>query len=96
MSKTRKSSENEFQPIFTKRMGSLEIAVFEWEGNEGRVNHSTKLTYSFKRKESEVWENSDYLPTSELLLAAKLFDIAHSAIVERIQERREKGIAIAK
>lgn len=72
------------RPFWKRRMGGLEIACFEWEGEDNRLSHTTKLTYSFRRRDSDNYENSDYLPSSELLTAAKLFDLAHTAIIDRL------------
>lgn len=74
------------KPVWKQRMGNLEVAVFEWPGDDGRLSHTTKLTYSFRRKDSDAWETSDYLPSSELLIAAKLFDIAHSEVHHRLEQ----------
>ena len=75
-------------PIFRRRYGAVEVAVFEWPGEIERVSHTTKLTYSFKRKNSDVFETSEYLPTSELLAASKLLSDAHSAIVDRLEQQK--------
>jgi hypothetical protein len=76
-------------------MGALEVACFEWVGDDGRLSHTTKLTYSFRRKDSEAWETSEYLPNTELLAAAKLFDLAHTAVHDRLDQairaRRDAG-----
>jgi len=72
--------------VWKRWIGALEIAVFEWPGEDGRLSHTTKLTYSFRRKDSDAWETSEYLPTSELLGASKLFDLAHSAVHERLEQ----------
>lgn len=74
------------KPVWKRRMGALEIALFEWHGEDGRLSHTSKLTYSFRRKDSDAWETSEYLPSSELLAASKLFDLAHSAVHERLEQ----------
>jgi hypothetical protein len=88
MSNVPETLEHKAAPIITRRIGSLEIAIFEWESEDKRVSHSTRLTYSFRRKNSNTWETSEFLPTSELLAAAKLFDLAHTAIMERLASRQ--------
>ena len=95
MSDKQEKLEGSQGPVITRRLGGLEIAVFEWEGEERRVSYSTKLTYSFRRKNSTSWEISEFLPTSELLGAAKLFDLAHSAILERLDARRRRAASLA-
>lgn len=86
MSTTSEATKN--LPCYRRRDGSLEVAVFEWPGENGRLSHTAKLTYSFKRKESETWETTEYLPSSELLSASKLLGDAHSAIVDRLEQKR--------
>lgn len=80
-------------PMFRRRYGAMEVAVFEWPGGNERVSHTTKLTYSFKRKDSEVWETTEHFPTSELLSASKLLSDAHSAIVDRLDEQKRERSA---
>ena len=72
-------------PVFSKKFFPVQVAVFEYE-NEGRLNHSVKLTRSFKRNEEAEWETSEYLSTQDLLPAAKLLSEAYSAIQTRLHE----------
>jgi hypothetical protein len=72
-------------PVFSKRFFPVQVAVFEYE-NEGRLNHSVKLTRSFRRSEESEWETSEYLSTQDLLPAAKLLSEAYSAIQARMQK----------
>lgn len=90
MKSVKSGKESGQRPVFSRRVGSLEVAVFEFSGESGRLSHTVKLTYSFRRKDSETWEVSEYLPTSELLAAAKLLDIAHTEILERSEGRVRK------
>ena len=85
--------ESRHKPVFRRRYGTLEVAVFEWPSEDGRISHTARLTYSFRRKENDEWESSDYLPTSELLAASKLFMDAHSAIHDRLQLKREATVS---
>jgi len=78
------------RPVFRRRFGGVEVAVFEFKSENGRLTHSAKLTYSFRRRDSEKWEVSEYLPTSELLTASKLLEIAHTEIMGRVEASGRK------
>lgn len=78
------------KPVFERTYFPVRVAVFEHEGEGGRLNYTAKVTKTFRRGEDQPWENSEYLGLDELLPAAKLMEGAHAFIQTRLQQRYER------
>lgn len=90
---------NNSKVVFERVFFPVKVAVFEHQGEEGRVNYTAKVTKSFRRGEDAEWENSDYLGTDDLLPGAKLMEAAHAYIMSKqqasYQRKREDRQAVA-
>jgi len=73
------------RPVFSKRYFPVEIAIFEHKNEDGRLNHSIKLTRTFRRDEESEWEQTEYLATQDLLPARELISEAFAFIQGRLQ-----------
>lgn len=73
------------RPVFSKRYFPVEIAVFEHKNDDGRLNHSVRLTRTFRRDEESEWEQTEYLATQDLLPAGELLSEAYVFIQGRLQ-----------
>jgi hypothetical protein len=83
-------AKNSKRPVFERVYFPVRVAVFEHEGDEGRVNHSTKVSKSFRRSEDAEWENTDFLGEDDLLPAAKLLEAAFAFVQSKKQMRYER------
>jgi len=70
------------EPIKTIRIGYIEASIWENE-NDGRKTHS--VTFRGSYKDGEEWKNSDSYWTRDLLLLAKVADLAHTAIFTELR-----------
>lgn len=77
--------ERKAGPVFAKTYFPVQIALFEHE-NDGKLNHSVKLTRSFRRDEQSDWETTEYLGAQDLLSAARLLGEAYDVIQSRLND----------
>lgn len=82
----RSNGSQKQRPIFSKAYFPVQIAVFEHTTDGGRLNHSVKLTRTFRRDEQSEWESTEYLGAQDLLPAARLLGEAYEAIQQRLDE----------
>ena len=96
-------STNQNAPIGHLRVGSIEVAIWENEGQYG-PQYSTTLKRKYLREELDqatgemrkVWDETGSIPFSELLNAAKALDLAYNAIHRRkelIRAQRDQAAA---
>ena len=78
------------KPVFERVYFPVRLAVFEHEGEGGRINYSAKVTKTCRRGEDQPWENTEYLGPDELLAGAKLLEAAHAFIQSKLQRRYER------
>lgn len=78
------------KPVFERVYFPVRIAVFEHDGDEGRVNYSAKVSKSFRRSDDSEWESTDFLGPDDLLPAAKLIEAAYAFIQSKQQMRYER------
>jgi hypothetical protein len=88
-----KANEKKSRLVYSNRFFPVAIGVFEHRNDEGRLNHSVKLTRSFRRGPEAEWEQTDYLSAQDLLPAAKLLDEAYAFVQKRLQQAYQESRA---
>ena len=68
------------KPVHTIRIGSLEAAIWENDGDNGTFH---AVTFSRKYRKDDRVRNSDSFSGSDLLALAKLADMAHTWTLEQ-------------
>ena len=71
------------KPISEVRIGRVKAAIWP-NGTEGRTRHN--VTFSRLYKNGEEWKSTQSFGRNDLLLLAKVADLAHSRIFELQQE----------
>jgi hypothetical protein len=75
------------RPAFSKRYFPVQLSVFEYRnGEDQRLNHSLKLSKSFRRTPESDWETSDYLAPEDALVAAQLLTEGYIWVQHRRNE----------
>ena len=77
------------RPVWTRKYWPVDIAVFEYVNGDERLQHSVKLTKSFRRDEESEWETTDFLSGQDLLTARELLADAYRFIQARLQKAFE-------
>jgi hypothetical protein len=77
------------KPAHKIRSGAIEVAIWRQEGEKGPW-YSVTMSRSYKK--DEQWKQSDSFGSDDLLLLAKLLDLAHSWILTE-QQRTHKTAA---
>lgn len=72
------------KPVHEVRLGRIKAVIWANEV-EGGVRHNVQLCRLYKKE--DAWEQSDSFGRDDLLLVAKVADLAHSWICERPQEK---------
>ncbi|MEO1324988.1 MAG: hypothetical protein AAFV59_18510 [Pseudomonadota bacterium] len=72
------------QPIETHKDGRLTAAIWENEGEHGKIYNAT-LSYSYRDREGN-WRDTSSIPGNELLKAARLSEMAYAS-VRRLKEQ---------
>ena len=76
-------------PIWTKKYWPVEVAVFEYASKDGRLQHSVKLSKSFRRNDESDTEFTDFLSAPDILIAKELLSDAYRFIQARLQKAFE-------
>ena len=71
------------KPISEVRIGRIKAAIWP-NGTEGRTRHN--VTFSRLYKDNDQWKSTQSFGRNDLLLLAKVADLAHSRIFELQQE----------
>ena len=71
------------KPISEVRIGRVKATIWP-NGTEGRTRHN--VTFSRLYKNGEEWKSTQSFGRNDLLLLAKVADLAHSRIFELQQE----------
>ncbi len=74
------------KPIQEIRIGAIKAAIWENETVNG-IRHS--VTFSRIYKEGDQWKRTDNFRRDELLVLAKVADLAHTWIIEQIPAKEE-------
>ncbi|MCC7291859.1 MAG: hypothetical protein IT449_07350 [Phycisphaerales bacterium] len=72
------------KPVHEVRLGRIKAVIWANEV-EGGVRHNVQLRRLYK--DGDNWEQSDTFGRDDLLLAAKVADLAHTWICERSQDK---------
>ncbi|MDX2201043.1 MAG: hypothetical protein SF069_18980 [Phycisphaerae bacterium] len=76
------------KPVHTIRFGSVKAAIWENKGEKGtHYNVSVARLY----KQGNDWKLSDSFGRDDLLVAAKVLDLAHSWIHEQAAAKPEEA-----
>ena len=75
-------------PIIKIRDGSMAATVWENIGKDGKIFLSVRVTRSYQDADNN-WQESDRFSGNELLRAARLFEQAYTAQLERRQAKPE-------
>lgn len=73
------------KPVHKIRAGALEVAVWRREGEKGPF-YNVSMSRSYKQ--GEEWKQSDSFGQDDLLLMAKLLDMAHTWILNQQQQSK--------
>ena len=80
------------KPIHEVRLGLIKAAIWH---NQTRVGERHNVTLTRLYRNGDVWKESTHFGRDDLLLAAKVLDLAHSWIYQQDRaERAEKGEAV--
>jgi hypothetical protein len=72
------------KPVHEVRIGTIKAAVWKNETDNGRY-YSTSLQRSYK--DGNEWKHTDYFGRDDLLVVAKVADLAHTWICEQNQNQ---------
>jgi hypothetical protein len=75
------------KPVHEVRIGAIKAAVWRNENDNGVRYYSINLQRSYK--DGNEWKNTDYFGRDDLLVVAKVADLAHTWICEQVQERNQ-------
>lgn len=78
------------KPIHEVRIGSVKAAIWENDTANG-TRHSVTFTRIYK--DGDQWKHSDSFRRDELLVLAKVADLAHTWIVEQTRTTAEAPAA---
>ncbi len=75
------------KPVAQVRIGSIKAAIWKNEGGNGsRYNGTFQRLY----KDGAQWKSSESFGRDDLLVLAKVADLAHTRIFEMQEEAREE------
>jgi hypothetical protein len=78
------------KPIHKIRDGAIEVSIWKNEGEKGpRYSATHRRSY----KQDEEWKDSDSYGQDDLLILAKLLDLAHTWILTQQQQQRSQQAA---
>jgi uncharacterized Zn finger protein (UPF0148 family) len=75
-------------PVFTRRLGGVEVTVHETEARGVPICHSVRLTYSHRRANMAKWEFSENIPASQISAAITLLEEAKQ-LIERHSKKAQ-------
>ena len=76
------------EPVHNIRAGAVELAIWKNDGERGPW-YSVSATRSYKQ--GEEWKQSDSFGQDDLLVLAKLFDMAYSWIWTQQQQAQQQA-----
>jgi len=80
------------RPVHEVRLGLIKAAIWH---NLTRVGERHNVTLTRLYRNGDVWKESTHFGRDDLLLAAKVLDLAHTWIYQQDRtERAEKGEAV--
>src|SRR5262245_30155494 len=76
------------KPVHDVRLGLVKAAIWINEHENG-IWYQVNINRSYKDKEGDEWKSTDYFNRDDLLLVAKVADLAHTWICEQHQDRNQ-------
>lgn len=76
-------------PVHTARLGRIQAAVWANPNGEGRTFYNVTITRGYKEEGSDEWKDSDSFGRDDLPLVAKVADMAHTWIFQKLAEKSE-------
>ena len=76
------------KPVHEVRLGLIKAAIWH---NLTRVGERYNVTLTRLYRNGDLWKESMHFGRDDLLLAAKVLDLAHTWIYQQDRERTEKG-----
>ncbi len=76
------------KPVHEVRIGLIKAAVWH---NMTRAGERYNVTLTRLFRNGDVWKESNHFGRDDLLVAAKVLDLAHSWIYQQDRERPHKG-----
>jgi hypothetical protein len=77
------------KPAHRIRSGVIEVAVWRNESEKGGTWYSVTMSRSYKQ--GEEWKQSDSFGQDDLLVLAKLLDMAHTWIMSQPQQSKQQA-----
>lgn len=74
---------NRNRPVHEVRLGFVKASIWENTNPDKSTRHNVTLTRFYRDKETDQWKNSESFSRDDLLLVAKVADLAHSWICEQ-------------
>jgi hypothetical protein len=77
------------KPAHRIRSGAIEVAVWRNESEKGGTWYSVTMSRSYKQ--NEAWKQTDSFGQDDLLVLAKLVDMAHTWIMGQPQQSKQQA-----
>jgi hypothetical protein len=74
-------NQNSNQPVHRIRLGSVGVAIFANQTNQGRTMYNAQFDRSYLQ--GEEWKHTKSFGRDDLLVLAKLADLTHTWITEQ-------------
>lgn len=78
--------KNKQQPTHQIRIGAVIASIWEHESQSSKYYNVT-FSRSYREKGEEEWKYSDSFGRDDLLVLAKVSDLAHTFIYEKLQHK---------
>ena len=78
--------ENKQLPIHQIRIGTVIASIWERESQSGTY-YNVSFNRMYKESEEKEWNYSDNFGRDDLLVLAKVSDLAHTFIYEKLQNK---------
>jgi len=83
--KEKPMEKNKEKPVHEVRLGRIKAVIWGNEAENNGVRHNVQLRRIYK--DGEEWKQSDSFGRDDLPLVAKVADMAHTWIHERLQDK---------
>ena len=74
---------NKNRPVHEIRFGSIKGSIWENTNPDKSTRHNVTFSRSYRDKETDEWKNTEIFGRDDLLLVAKVADVAHSWICQQ-------------
>jgi hypothetical protein len=83
------NKETSNKPAHRVRAGAIEVAVWRNESEKAGVWYSVTMARSYKQ--GDEWKQTDSFGQDDLLILAKLLDMAHTWIISQPQQAKQQA-----